>query len=126
MSRFTKEQLHEILARPNYTLGHAAYHAYTKGEASGTEPESAVCDEPLAAEKGKAGYAASYIVRVISYRRRLLDEDNLCPKHAIDALRYCGWLPSDAPDKCHIETRQVKVKGKENEFTELTIERYET
>lgn len=31
MTAFTKEQLREILSRPNYTLGHAAYHPRDTG-----------------------------------------------------------------------------------------------
>jgi hypothetical protein len=94
--------------------------------ASRAKPKSAVQHESLGAEQGEKGNAVRYVVRVVSRRRRLLDEDNLCPKYFIDGLRYAGLLPADTPEVCHIETRQIKVSGKENEATEITIERHES
>jgi len=62
-----------------------------------------------------------YVVRIISVRIRLLDEDNLCPKYAVDFLRYCGAIPSDAPGKCKVETTQRKVEKEEREHTEVRV-----
>jgi hypothetical protein len=66
--------------------------------------------------------AGKCLVRVTSYRRRLLDTDNLVAKWHIDALRYAGVLHSDAPEQAHIETRQVKVGSADEERTEILIE----
>lgn len=78
---------------------------------------------PRSLAKGKAQErdSAFYLVRVTSYRTRLIDTDNLVPKWHVDSLRYAGILPSDAPDRARIETRQEKVRGKENERTEIEI-----
>jgi hypothetical protein len=76
---------------------------------------------PLAAGETQTRHPSRYIVSVTSYRVRLLDEDNLCPKYHVDALRYAGLLPSDAPDKAHIITGQIKVSRKEDEKTVIEI-----
>ncbi len=98
---------------------HANIHPDSKTPSSVVERRSG--DEPLAQAQAKAGYSGKYLVRVVSFRRRLLDEDNLCSKYHIDALRYASILPSDAPDQCRIETTQIKVETKEQERTEITI-----
>lgn len=67
------------------------------------------------------GHSARYLVRVTNFRVRLLDEDNLIAKWHIDALRYSGLLPSDAPGKCKIEVRQRKVSAKEDERTQIEV-----
>lgn len=77
---------------------------------------------PLAARENKTRDPAFYVVRVTSFRSRLIDTDNLVPKWHVDALRYAGVLPSDAPDRARIETTQQKcAKGQER--TEIVIER---
>lgn len=76
----------------------------------------------LAKSKAKDGDSTCYLVRVVSFRVRLLDEDNLCEKWHVDALRYAGILPDDAPGKARIETRQEKVGSKAEERTEITVE----
>jgi hypothetical protein len=78
-------------------------------------------NEPLAADQAKDPNPARYSVRVTSYRRRLLDEDNLAEKFHIDALRYAGILPSDAPERCEIITKQEKVRTKAEEKTVIEI-----
>lgn len=71
--------------------------------------------------QAKARDSRKYFVRVVSYRRKLLDEDNLAEKFHVDALRYAGILPSDAPGRCRIITTQEKVATKEEERTEITV-----
>lgn len=75
----------------------------------------------LAAGTPKESNPDRYVVRIISVRIRLLDEDNLCPKYAVDFLRYCGAIPSDAPGKCKVETTQRKVEKGEEEHTEVRV-----
>lgn len=77
---------------------------------------------PLAKGKAEARHPGKFVVRVVSYRVRLLDEDNLCPKYHIDGLRYAGLIPSDAPDCTRIITTQEKVRSKDQERTEIVIE----
>lgn len=78
-------------------------------------------NEPLATAQVEKGNPGRVSVVVTSYRRRLLDEDNLCEKFHVDCCRYAGILSSDAPDKTSIQVRQVKVKTKEEERTEIEI-----
>lgn len=102
-----------LLSRPGY------------GIASGTRPnpklERAPRDEPLAENQAQEVHSGKYLVRITSYRRRLLDVDNLAEKYHVDALRYAGLLPSDAPNSCSIETSQIKVQKKDQECTEVLI-----
>ncbi len=75
----------------------------------------------LAKKKTKESHSGKYVVRVTSYRVRLCDEDNLCEKFHVDACRYAGLLPSDAPNKAHIEVYQKKVANKKQEKTLIEI-----
>ena len=62
-----------------------------------------------------------FLVVVTSYRRKLLDEDNLCEKFHVDCCRYAGLLPSDSAKTTRIETRQVIVRDDEDLRTEIEI-----
>ena len=62
-----------------------------------------------------------FLIRVTSYRHRLLDEDNLCEKFHVDLCRYAGILSSDAPGKSKIEVSQQKVPSKDKEFVRIEI-----
>lgn len=81
-------------------------------------------DGALAASQTEDTHSGRFLVRVTSRRKRLLDEDNLCEKVHVDCCRHAGVLPSDAPERTSIETRQEKVGSKEPE--ETVIEIYET
>jgi hypothetical protein len=59
------------------------------------------------------------VVRIISFRRRLLDKDNLfrgC-KALLDSLRYAGLIHGDGPEEIDFYAEQIKVKYKEEEKT---------
>lgn len=92
-------------------------------ESASAVMERPVSNEPLAAPQAQADHSGRYVVRVVSYRTRLLDEDNLAEKYHVDACRYAGLIPADSPDQTHIEVTQEKVKTKEQERTEITITR---
>jgi hypothetical protein len=79
-------------------------------------------DGALAKGKTKEGNSRRFLVRVTSYRRRLLDEDNLCEKYHVDLCRYAGCVPTDAPGQTKIEVSQIKVKTKEEERTEVVVD----
>ena len=64
-----------------------------------------------------------FLVRVTSFRKRLIDEDNLCEKFHVDLCRYSGMLPSDAAGKARVTTGQEKVGSDEDERIEIVIER---
>lgn len=119
---------------PVQSMGGATKPAKSQGIASNdhpdtdrrtpvAQPERGSGDGALAAAQAKEGDPAFYVVRVTSYRTRLLDTDNLVPKWHIDALRYAGILPADSPDCCQVITTQRKVAKRTEERTELTIER---
>ena len=64
-----------------------------------------------------------HVVRICSFRRRLLDSDNLIggSKYFIDGLRHAGLIPDDRPQDITLEVCQEKVKRKEDERTEIEI-----
>ena len=82
-------------------------------------------DAALGEVKAKKRDTGFYVVRLTSYRCRLLDTDNLCGKYHTDVLRYAGILHADSPETCRIETRQEKVKKKEDQRTLIEITRHE-
>ena len=77
-------------------------------------------DASLAAKALQRRDRRQFFVRVTSFRRRLLDEDNLCAKYHVDLCRYAGAIPDDAPGQVKIEVGQVKSKREE-----IVIEIYE-
>ena len=66
--------------------------------------------------------SARYVVRIVSFRSRTIDDDNLCEKGVVDSLRYAGLLPDDNHGQARIITWQVQCpKGQER--TEVTLRR---
>lgn len=128
MSRLTLEELPEKyraqVLRQIEVVPHVAPKIHDNVRPSTPEPKSGVCDGTLATPRAEKGNPSFYVVRVESWRSRLLDTDNLIPKWHVDALRYAGCLPSDAPDCCQIVTTQKKVT-KDQERTLITIERHD-
>ena len=92
------------------------------GQPSSPKLEQPVGEESLAFDQRKAEDSRRCILSYTSYRCRLLDEDNWCTKYFTDALRYCGALPDDTPDKVTIQTRQEKVAHRSEERTVIEIE----
>ena len=80
----------------------------------------------LATPQAQAKDTRKRFVRVVSYRVVLLDEDNLCEKFLVDALRYAGAIPGDSPDRCRIVTTQEKVAHFDEERTEVTVDLLES
>jgi len=87
----------------------------------GTKLERPAGNGALAEAKGETRNPAKFLVRIISYRRRLLDEDNLAEKYHVDSLRYASLLPDDSPLLVSIKPEQVKVKTEEEERTEIFL-----
>jgi hypothetical protein len=116
----------EISSLPRRYQEQIARELYGKAKAGDLRPSAVSKRTPshgaLATRPSEKGHPAKYLVSVVSFRVRLLDEDNLCPKYHIDSLRYAGLLPADSPDRAHIITTQEKVESKEQERTEITIE----
>ena len=87
------------------------------------EPSSAIPKPPilngtLATKGGETKNPTRIIVRVKSYRKKLLDFDNLTVKYFVDGLRYAGLIPDDTPDKITLEVSQEKSA---EERTEIEI-----
>lgn len=91
---------------------------------SGASPEPQCSDRArklALARQAQKDSAERIHLRIISVRKRLLDPDNLVPKWTIDALRYCGIIRGDEPDKITLETSQRKAAKGEEEHTEVTL-----
>jgi hypothetical protein len=93
----------------------------TRRASSRTKPECAVPHEPVAAPEGKAQNPGRVLLRITSFRRRLIDPDNLCPKYFIDALRYAQVIGDDSAAHITLEVSQIKVKTKTEERTEVEV-----
>lgn len=98
-----------------------ANNPHPHSPSAGTEPERDPCGRVPAALPSEARHPGKHLVRVTSFRRRLLDPDNLCPKFHIDTLRYAGCIPGDSPAEIEITTGQAKVARKEDERTVIEI-----
>ena len=99
---------------------HEFYHRHSQ-----TSPallERSLGDGAMVSHEAQRGNPVRFLVRVTSFRRRLIDEDNLCEKYVVDCCRYAGLLPGDAPQTTPIEVSQQKVTREEDERTEVTIE----
>lgn len=89
------------------------------GPAPVLEPDS--CDAPLGQKKVQRSIGQRILVRVTSHRARLIDEDNLCEKYAIDLCRYAGIIIDDSPGEVKIEVRQFKTLKGEDERTQIEV-----
>lgn len=85
------------------------------GKVAVVEPDT--CDGALGKEGLQGGIGQQFLVRVISIRKHLLDQDNLCEKYVCDLLRYSGVIPGDSPATTRIEVCQQKAdKGAAEEI----------
>jgi len=93
------------------------------GSTSSAKPERAAWLQPLAAAAKEAGNPAPCKVSIVSFRRRLLDIDNLYGgvKYFVDSLRYEGLIRNDDPESITLNVSQIKVKTKQEERTEIEI-----
>ncbi len=110
--RLTKEEYDELMSRPAIKA---------RNQAPSAESQSLVQHEPLGAPEGKASHATRYALSVTSYRVRLTDPDNLCPKYFVDSLRYAGLIPDDTCRDIELSIRQVRVKTKAEQRTEIEL-----
>lgn len=78
-------------------------------------------DESVAAPARARPDPVRRLVRLTSYRCRLLDERNSFDKYFVDALVYAGILFDDSPVWAQIEVSQRLVHGKELERTEIEV-----
>lgn len=85
------------------------------------EPKQAVLNVSIEPSRGKAAYTGRVTIRIESFRKRLIDPDNLCPKYMVDGLRYANIISGDSAAEVEIVTTQTRVSSKEEERTEITI-----
>lgn len=90
-------------------------------EAPSAVVECSVGDGTLATPKTEASHTGRFLVSVTSYRRRMLDEDNLSEKYFCDLCRYAGIIPDDTPDRTQIKVSQIKVASKAEEKTVVEV-----
>lgn len=116
---------HEIRSRFPNASASTIRRNQAGGAASSSKPEQVVCHEPMAEKKGETSHPDGCIVRIKSFRRRLLDRDNLTggAKYFIDSLRYAKLIHDDTEASITLEVSQTKVNSKEEERTEITIEK---
>lgn len=79
---------------------------------------------PIQGEKTSLGRAIGRIeVRFTLFRVRCLDPDNAAAstKNLLDGLRHAKLLPEDNPWTIKLQVEQEKVKGFDNEKTEIEI-----
>ena len=100
----------------------ADFHAGNAGKVAVVESDPG--NAPLEAKEVQGSDRGRVLVRFTTRRKRLLDEDNICPKFACDLCRYAGVIFDDAPERTKIEVHQTKCKKGEPE--EITIEVYQT
>lgn len=93
----------------------------TGGAPSSTKPEQVILDDPMGPAPGKESDPGRVHVRVVSFRKQLIDPDNLCPKFFIDCLRYAGLIRDDRAQDIALEVSQTKVNSKDEERTEITL-----
>lgn len=85
------------------------------------EPQRTVRATALGEGEAKGGDSTRYLVRITRVSKRLLDEDNLCGKAVCDFMRYCGAIPSDAPERTSIRNVQRKAAKGEEEHTTVEV-----
>lgn len=97
---------------------------------SGRQVQAPKLERPLrhdmASEtRGEGAHEGRFRVSVRSYRRVLLDCDNLYggAKFLVDCCRYFWLVPDDNPQAIELQVTQEKVTSKELEHTQITIER---
>ncbi len=93
------------------------------GDAKGAKFECVIWPKQMAKTPREEGYSVRCEVRIVSFRQRLLDIDNLYGgvKYFVDSLRYAGLIYNDDPESITLHVSQVKVKTKQEERTEIEI-----
>lgn len=93
--------------------------------ASGAKLERRAVKRAVGKGQDEKGNRQRFLIRVTSIKRRLLDEDNMCEKFAVDCCRYAGLLNQDSPGTTKIEVAQRKAEKGEEEHTIVQIYRIE-
>jgi len=92
------------------------------GISPGAEPEQDPGGEALGPDEREEINKVRRIVRITSYRRRLIDGDNLFTKHFTDSIATSGLIVADSVEWARVENHQVKVHNAWEVRTEIEIE----
>jgi hypothetical protein len=114
-----KEWIYDARTR-THRPAEAVDHHNDSGKAADVERNPS--NEPVA--KGKAAAFDTPVgVRIVSYRSRLADPDNISGKAAVDGCVHCGILRDDSAKEIasYRADEQVKVKDASDEKTEIVI-----
>lgn len=81
------------------------------------------CNESMAENEGAHNDAVrrAVVIKITSFRLRLVDGDNLFAKYFTDALISAGITIDDSAQWCKVETYQEQIEGKEFERTEIEL-----
>lgn len=94
----------------------------TSRESQGSKLEQGAQHAPVSTPQGAPFYAGRCLVRVTSYRcGQLCDPDNLAAKYFVDSLRYSGIIADDRPQDIDYQVRQIRVKTRKEEKTEIEL-----
>lgn len=87
------------------------------------QPEQSPRPESLGSDQGEGPGKGRIVVRIISLRTSLLDEDNLAGgcKYITDAIRNVGLIRDDNPGATALRWEQKKVPHKDQEETVIEI-----
>ena len=90
------------------------------------DPEWEQIDRPAlgGADAGTEKGSTRAVVRIRSWRTKLLDKDNLyrgC-KALLDSLRYACLIPGDSESEIDYEARQIKVAHRWEEKTVIELD----
>lgn len=114
-----QELLKELFPHASKSFLQANSDARHTGSAAKLESDTR--DATLEQAQIQKPVSPRFFVRVTSFRKRLLDEDNLCAKYHVDLCRYARIIPADDPTQTKIEVCQVKVAKGEDEFTRVEV-----
>lgn len=117
--RVTQDEFRELISRPAI----AKVNPSTGRARSVAKLEPDIGIRALGTVQAQVADPGRFLVRITSYRKRLLDADNLCEKFHVDCCRYARCISSDDPSKTEIEVCQVKTGKGEPEFTRVEVYR---
>lgn len=83
--------------------------------------ESPVRSKSLGAPSNSKARPKGAYICVTGYYRKPLDDDNLCEKGLIDALRYAGFIRDDKWSDLRTTSQQYQVEKEEDEGTLIEI-----
>jgi hypothetical protein len=91
------------------------------GISSGPKPEQVVHNGTDGKTAGKKKNTGSRLISITSFRKKLIDPDNLIGKYFIDSLRYAGIIHDDRAEDITYQISQRKVEEETQEKTLIRI-----